>query len=315
MKRFFALFMPILLLVGVVAATPANAQFIDWSHANVTFPGNNMVINDLRFLGESFSACWELNGTTGDWILQNAVTGATGNPCDGAGPVDGQTSTVAVCVTDATTGDPLSGASVSLDSFSDTTGSDGCVEFSNVPYGTYSAQASAMGFVDSSTSATVSQPSQTIPISLSPIQAEGEWRIVLTWGEFPRDLDSHLLVPGPPGYHIAFYDRGDLSAYPFANLDVDDVTSFGPETVTIVQPVAGIYRYYVHLWCCLDQAQLSASQAVVTLFSGAAQIASWTVPRNSGENLWWHVFDLNAMMGPAGLVSVNNFVSVEPSAP
>ncbi len=51
-------------------------------------------------------------------------------------------------------------------------------------------------------------------------------RVVLSWGEKPFDLDSHLIFPGG---HIYFDSKEGTDA----NLDVDDTDSYGPETVTI----------------------------------------------------------------------------------
>ncbi|MBA4382487.1 MAG: hypothetical protein C0406_07975, partial [Sideroxydans sp.] len=54
-------------------------------------------------------------------------------------------------------------------------------------------------------------------------------RIVLNWGELPSDLDSHLIFPSN---HIYFNSKtGSTSSD--AKLDVDDTTSYGPETITI----------------------------------------------------------------------------------
>jgi uncharacterized protein YfaP (DUF2135 family) len=57
------------------------------------------------------------------------------------------------------------------------------------------------------------------------------------------DLDSHLFVPN--GDHVYFVDRGSLTAAPYAALDVDDITGFGPEVVTITRLYPGTYRYAV----------------------------------------------------------------------
>ena len=51
-------------------------------------------------------------------------------------------------------------------------------------------------------------------------------RVVLSWGEKPFDLDSHLIFPGG---HIYFDSKEGTDA----NLDVDDTDSYGSETVTI----------------------------------------------------------------------------------
>ena len=68
--------------------------------------------------------------------------------------------------------------------------------------------------------------------------------IRLTWGTSPSDLDSHL--KGPNSTHVFFASPGSLAAQPFAALDVDDVTSFGPEVITVAQLLEGMSEYFVH---------------------------------------------------------------------
>lgn len=63
----------------------------------------------------------------------------------------------------------------------------------------------------------------------------------LTWGALPTDVDSYLFTPS--GARINYASTGNLSAAPFANLDVDDTTSFGPEVVTINRLMVGTYSY------------------------------------------------------------------------
>jgi hypothetical protein len=71
-------------------------------------------------------------------------------------------------------------------------------------------------------------------------------RIVLTWGELPYDLDSHLV--GANGLvHVYYSSQGSLAAAPFIELDTDDTSSFGPEVISIVHgATAQRYRYCVH---------------------------------------------------------------------
>jgi len=65
-------------------------------------------------------------------------------------------------------------------------------------------------------------------------------RIVLNWGEKPEDLDSHLVYPNN---HVYFSNQQGEQA----NLDVDDTTSYGPETITIQRKNNGQrYVYAVH---------------------------------------------------------------------
>ncbi len=85
--------------------------------------------------------------------------------------------------------------------------------------------------------------------TLTPKLNDGEFRVILTWGEYPRDLDSHLVGPAPGGgrFHTAFYGKDHRSGGTlYANLDVDDTTSYGPETTSVYKKVNGTYTFYVH---------------------------------------------------------------------
>jgi len=84
-----------------------------------------------------------------------------------------------------------------------------------------------------------------IQIVLSP-ELDGQVaRIVLQWGLNPRDLDSHLTGPTPSGgrFHVFYSHTIENEA---AELDVDDTSSYGPETITIHRLIPGVYRYAVH---------------------------------------------------------------------
>ncbi|KMV01227.1 hypothetical protein ACS72_00355 [Acinetobacter sp. VT 511] len=81
------------------------------------------------------------------------------------------------------------------------------------------------------------------------IPTQDETRFVLTWGKDPVDLDSHLVGPaGDEGmFHTyysdkQYYNNGEL----MVDLDLDDVTSYGPETTTIRHLLPGTYTFYVH---------------------------------------------------------------------
>lgn len=77
--------------------------------------------------------------------------------------------------------------------------------------------------------------------ALIPNLKNGEMRIVLTWGDYPSDLDSHLVGPSPYGSFHVYYD--DKNAYYdgvlYNNLDVDDTDSYGPETTSVYVEVNG----------------------------------------------------------------------------
>jgi hypothetical protein len=88
--------------------------------------------------------------------------------------------------------------------------------------------------------------------------------IKLSWGENPSDVDSHLITPS--GEQIYYGNRGGLGIAPFANLDVDDTTSFGPEVITINRLMVGTYTYGIKLFS--GSGSLTASPARVELNIG-----------------------------------------------
>jgi lysophospholipase L1-like esterase len=140
-----------------------------------------------------------------------------------------------------------------------------------------------------------------------------EYRIVLTWGAEPRDLDSHLWLPATSPYEVYYSDRGQLDAFPYAELDTDDTTSFGPETITISRLQPGEYTYAVHLFSGTET--IGTSGATVRLFRGGTLIGTYTPPpsgpwsEDNGTYVWWHVFTLDS----DGTITEVNASSTDPS--
>lgn len=77
----------------------------------------------------------------------------------------------------------------------------------------------------------------------------GSAKIKLTWGANPSDLDSHLTGPtagSATRFHVYYADQGSQVAAPYVGLDVDNISGFGPEVITINRFIPGLYRYSVH---------------------------------------------------------------------
>ena len=142
------------------------------------------------------------------------------------------------------------------------------------------------------------QTQTNVNTSLSPQLAEGEIRIVLTWGESPYDLDSHLTGPIPDNttrFHVYYSNGGSREVSPFSFLDHDDTQQFGPETITIVEQFDGVYRYSVHDFSNRHSSSsiaLSTSGAKVEIYEGSTLLRTFYVPNNTGGTLWT-VFELN----------------------
>lgn len=205
-------------------------------------------------------------------------------------------------VVHALTGAAIGGATVDFGGDgSTTTAADGSFSL-QLPAGTHTGEVSADDFISSSlTVSIVTGATTNAVVALSPVLADEEVRIVLTWGAEPRDLDSHLTgpIPGSGGrFHVYWRASGSLTSSPFAELDIDDVTSFGPETITIAQRFDGTYRYSVHDWTNRFESfstGLAESGATVRVFQGAVEVASFTPPDQDGTV--WTVFELDGISG------------------
>ncbi|MEW6063219.1 MAG: hypothetical protein AB1571_02520 [Nanoarchaeota archaeon] len=147
-----------------------------------------------------------------------------------------------------------------------------------------------------------------IKFALSPyIPFTGRYRVVLTWGEYPLDLDSHLWTPLIDGstYEIYFASPGSSTSPPYADLDVDDVTSYGPETITIYTQYTGTYTYAVYNYS--GSPEITTSNAVVKLYDNLGLLEQWSIP--AGETgRWWNVFTLNGNI----ITTINTISNTQP---
>jgi hypothetical protein len=210
--------------------------------------------------------------------------------------------TISGLVRDSQTGRPLPGVSLTVSGGggSAVTAADGTFTVTNVPVGPVTITASLAGYITASRDLTI-LANQTASANLALTQqgslGAGQIRVVLSWGQSPRDLDSHLTGPpvtGTTRFHVYYASRGSLTGSPHANLDRDDTDSIGPETITIAQVRPGVYRYSVHDYTnrsSTTSTALSQSSAHVAVFSRGEQVAAFDVPRNTAGTVWT-VFEL-----------------------
>lgn len=129
---------------------------------------------------------------------------------------------------------------------------------------------------------------------ISPALAEGTARIVLEWGAEPRDLDSYLTGETDSGtdVSVSFSDKTCSSgSETIAELDVDDTTGYGPETITLYD-LNGVYRYTVKDFRRTRTLQQYGATVKVYL-PGQAQPEVITVAPNAGIVNIWEVFELD----------------------
>lgn len=133
--------------------------------------------------------------------------------------------------------------------------------------------------------------SNTLNCSMSKALSTNQYRVVLTWGLSPKDLDSHLLGQSSRGrdYHVYFSDKTPTYAYGEANLDKDDTTSFGPETTTFTIDPSRKYTFFIHDYTnqsIRNSKKMSQSGAKVDVYCGNDHVRTYSVPVNKTGVVW-----------------------------
>ena len=224
-------------------------------------------------------------------------------------------------ITDAVTGEAVEGVKLQLKSGWNNengeiikelkTGSNGKFRYGTrtlanivlgIPCGNYTLTAIKEGYQRMSFNIIVrpgednSNPEQNAAIS-SDFSGEGDgsdlYRIVLTWGENPEDLDSHVVGTLSNGNSFHTYFR-DMSAYDSSNgilicaLDRDDIDSYGPETITL--NAVGNKPYYYYIYHYAGAGSINTSSAQIKVYHGTDPVRTFNVPTGVGSGLYWNVF-------------------------
>jgi len=176
--------------------------------------------------------------------------------------------------------------------------------------GSYTLTVSASDYMGTESILTFSESEDKyLEISLSPVIKPGEMRLILNWGNQPKDLDLHLRTPviGGTSHEIYWDNKGDLESAPFVYLDVDHQEGYGPETITIGALQPGTYRCYVENFS--EVPTISNARARVQIYTSSGLLQTIAIP-TSGSGNFWYVCDIE---GATGAVTVHN--SIQPAAP
>jgi hypothetical protein len=145
------------------------------------------------------------------------------------------------------------------------------------------------------------------------VLSEALTKITLNWGEAPRDLDSHLYITDAEGNesHVYYANSEVTINETIIYLDVDDITSYGPEVISIPQfPVEGSYDYYVKNFS--DSPDINpATTRVEFIFNNEQHIFS---PPTDGITKWWHVAKIEKDADGQLLFTAINEWSEEPQS-
>ncbi|MDP8208514.1 MAG: carboxypeptidase regulatory-like domain-containing protein [Candidatus Electryonea clarkiae] len=228
----------------------------------------------------------------------------------------GGTGTIEGYVTNSQNGEPLEGVSILSDDGESTTTSEDGSYLIAVDAGIRTITAILDGYYSNARTLSVADDDEVENFNFTLVasgDASGEMRFVLQWGETPRDLDSHILTPEieDTEYHIYYGSRGDSADVPYAKLDHDDVSSFGPETITIYRFFTDEndtqYRYYIHNYS--GSPDFTNSGAYVEIWTGEGRISTISVP-TQGSGTYWYICDIDGSDG--SIEVVNEILEDEP---
>lgn len=226
-------------------------------------------------------------------------------------------------VTSATTGNPIQNANVRIRSdwntrtgeyyngetyITDSNGNVNC----DLPAGYYTAEVSIDGYTTGYCNIISSAYDRTHIVSLSPLMPEGNLRVVLTWDRSVSDLDSHFAGPrtNDSVFHVYYSEKHAYdNSEEVANLDVDDTTYEGPETVTLLKQIDGTYKYSVYNYSGGGDNVLPNSHAKIEVYKGETLWYVFNVPTDQSGRVW-NVFELNGnTLTPINVIS-NDYSSI-----
>lgn len=230
-------------------------------------------------------------------------------------PEEGHTGSAAGTIKNSTTGKGVSGLTLRIYKGVNTTegevvatlktNSDGGYLLSNVTPGNYTLRITderelanedmrfGEGKITIKVLADMTISNQDAVVSDNMNISANSMRIVLRWGSTPSDLDSHLAYGGN---HVSYKNKNGTGA----NLDVDDRSSYGPETITITSFMERtVYTYYIHDYSNKNNSRntaLANSGATVEVYIGGnTPVYTFNVP--SGTGIYWKVFSYDTSTG------------------
>ena len=145
---------------------------------------------------------------------------------------------------------------------------------------------------------------------------EGEWRVVLSWGKHPKDLDLYCITNFQPRkVYFGMKNEGGQHDPTMGSieLDIDVRQGFGPETITFTPNPAKKYRFIVHNYTGNAIKSLANSGGKIVVNKSRGPPVQFEVPTDivlgdDGEIArFWHVFDLIEGV----LLSVNKVTKVD----
>ena len=262
-------------------------------------------------------------GNVIDWTFDNITVGlqdaAEFEPWDGCPPIKKpKTYLVSGYVRSAVSNEPLPKQHVVLsragaDDVSNTTDTNGIYWFHQVIGGPVNVSATNnSAYADTSISLNVTEDigaGTTADIFVSPTQPANQFRMILTWGYMPQDLDLHAW---DGSCEIAYFNRQCSDG----SLDHDTRTGYGPETITLGLARGNTDRFHLFVNQYSSQGTLQTSNARVVVFVGNNKTLDLAIPTDSGasSDTWWDVGVFSAETGAVTQL-INKIQANKPTPP
>ncbi len=180
----------------------------------------------------------------------------------------------------------------------------------SLPIGYYTIEFCKEGYIHSYVNVVVYPMIGMQNAVMCPELEENEVRVVLTWGYNPGDLDSHLILHMGDNTSQQIFHANKVYYDPYTGkdycLDVDDMYSYGPETITFYtgNPQIDEYQYFVHNYSGGSVGnELSFSGAKVTIYYGSQAVRTINVPINETGRRW------NVFRIVDGTIIIDNTIS------
>jgi hypothetical protein len=194
-------------------------------------------------------------------------------------------------VKDATNTKPISGAKVHITMSSNLgidvlTDENGKYVVRNIRSGQTTFSIEADGYVKGIENLVITGNmigSRASDFFLSPRALSGDWRTVLTWGQYPTDLDVYL-YSSAASCRVYYGAKKQTCLGATVTLDTDDRNGFGPETVTIKNAgdFSSTFLFYVHLYedTHSPKTPLQESRAKVEIYRGNHRLQTMEINTN-----------------------------------
>lgn len=201
-----------------------------------------------------------------------------------------------------------------------TTDNLGSFQINRAPIGDFVLVPRKSGYLPTATGNVriVSGASATPTLSLIGLPPPGALRIILTWGSSPSDLDAHFTGPltgSTQRFHCYFGNRSPTNSQ--TNLDLDDVSSFGPETITTTLSAEGMYRFSVHNYSndgINGAREIGQSPTRVQVYDNSGLVRQYVAPVTTLNGNVWRVFEVRLSGSTRTFTDVNTYVTAVSAA-